>query len=66
MARSTDTIKFLTLDELARLFVVTRANARDRALFLLAYRHGLRASKVGVLRIDDTEISEGCVSQSIV
>ena len=66
MARSTDTIKFLTLDELARLFVVTRAHARDWALFLIAYRHGLRASEVGVLRIDDTEISERCVSQSIV
>ena len=51
----TDTIKFLTLDELARLFIATRANARDRALFLVAYRHGLRASEVGLLRIDDID-----------
>ena len=51
MPRSpTDTIRFLTLEELARLFAVTRASARDRALFLLAYRHGLRASEVGLLR----------------
>lgn len=56
MARSTDTIKFLTLDELARLFIATRANARDRALFLVAYRHGLRASEVGLLRIDDIDL----------
>jgi site-specific recombinase XerD len=56
MAHSpTDTIKFLTLDELARLFIATRANARDRALFLVAYRHGLRASEVGLLRIDDID-----------
>ena len=35
-------IKFLTADELQRLFSVIAAK-RDRALFLLAYRHGLRA-----------------------
>jgi hypothetical protein len=45
MPRSpTETIRFLTLEEFARLFAATRANPRDRALFLLAYRHGLRAS----------------------
>jgi type 1 fimbriae regulatory protein FimB len=56
MPRSpTDTIRFLTLEELARLFTATRANARDRALFLLAYRHGLRASEVGLLRTDDID-----------
>ena len=42
MARSpTDTIKFLTFDELGRLFAATRTSARDRALFLIAYRHAL-------------------------
>ena len=56
MPRSpTDTIRFLTLEELARLFTATRVNARDRALFLLAYRHGLRASEVGLLRTDDID-----------
>jgi site-specific recombinase XerD len=56
MPRSpTDTIRFLTLEELARLFTATHANARDRALFLLAYRHGLRASEVGLLRTDDID-----------
>jgi integrase len=53
MTRSpTDTIKFLTLEEIARLFAAARANPRDRALFLIAYRHGLRASEVGQLRVD--------------
>ena len=56
MARSpTETIRFLTLDELARLFAVARRNLRDRALFLIAYRHGLRASEVGLLRIEDLD-----------
>ena len=56
MARApTDTIRFLTLDELGRLLAATRASARDRALFLLAYRHGLRASEVGLLRAEDLD-----------
>jgi integrase len=56
MARSpTETIRFLSLEELARLFAVARASPRDRALFLIAYRHGLRASEVGLLRTDDID-----------
>jgi hypothetical protein len=56
MARSpTDTIRFLTLGELARLFAVVRASPRNRALFLIAYRHGLRASEVGLLLTDDLD-----------
>jgi integrase len=56
MARPpTDTIRFLTLEELARLFAAVRASPRDRALFLIAYRHGLRASEVGLLRTDDID-----------
>ena len=49
----TETIRFLTLDELGRLLATTRESTRDRALFLLAYCHGLRASEVGLLRGDD-------------
>ena len=52
----TETIRFLTLDELGRLLAATRGSARDRALFLLAYRHGLRASEVGLLRGDDLDL----------
>jgi integrase/recombinase XerD len=56
MTRSpTDTIKFLTLEEIARLFAAARVNPRDRVLFLIAYRHGLRASEVGLLRVDDVD-----------
>jgi integrase len=56
MGRSpTETISFLTLAELGRLFAAARSNPRDRALFLVAYRHGLRASEVGLLRIEDID-----------
>ena len=50
----TDTIKFLTLEEFKRLFAAIKSK-RDRALFLLAYRHGLRASEVGNLRRADLD-----------
>ena len=57
MARSpTDTIKFLTPDEIGRLLAAAQANVRDRALFLIAYRHGLRASEVGLLRAGDLDL----------
>jgi integrase len=47
MPRSpTGTIRFLTLEELTQLFAAAGASLRDRALFLIAYRHGLRASDV--------------------
>jgi integrase len=52
----TDTIRFLTLDELGRLLAATRGSVRDRALFLVAYRHGLRASEVGLLRAEDLDL----------
>jgi site-specific recombinase XerD len=51
------TIQFLTQAELRALFrVITRK--RDRALFLVAYRHGLRASEVGLLRVDDLNLEQ--------
>ncbi len=52
----TDTIRFLTLDELGCLLAATHGSVRDRAMFLLAYRHGLRASEVGVLRAEDLDL----------
>lgn len=57
----TDTIKFLTLDEFKRLFSVI-ASKRDRPLFLLAYRHGLRASEVGLLHVPDVDFKNLRVS----
>ena len=57
MPRSpTETIRFLTLDETARLLHAIGAHRRDRALFLIAYRHGLRASEVGLLRVEDLDL----------
>src|ERR687895_2165529 len=50
-------IQFLTQPELRALFrVITRK--RDRALFLVAYRHGLRASEVGLLHLDDLNLAQ--------
>lgn len=49
-----ETIKFLTLDEFGRLFKLI-SDKRDRAIFLIAYRHGLRASEIGLLQIDDLD-----------
>jgi integrase len=42
------TISFLTQEETKRLFAAIPTK-RDRALFLTAYRHGLRASEIGML-----------------
>jgi site-specific recombinase XerD len=54
---SAQKIHFLTQPELRALFrVITRK--RDRALFLIAYRHGLRASEVGLLHVDDVNFAQ--------
>lgn len=52
------TIKYLTQDELKRLLGVI-TNKRDKAIFLIAYRHGLRASEVGMLRPSDVDLARG-------
>jgi len=49
-----ESIKFLTQAELTRLLSVIK-NRRDRAIFLIAYRHGLRASEVGRLQVSDVD-----------
>lgn len=51
-ARRMERIKFLTVDEWRRFFAAMESR-RDRALFLIAYRHGLRASEVGLLHRTD-------------
>lgn len=56
-ARSrTETIKFLTPEETGRLFSVIKSR-RDRALFLIAYRHGLRAGEIGLLQTTDFDFN---------
>jgi type 1 fimbriae regulatory protein FimB len=56
-AERIETIRFLTLDELKRLFAAI-ADKRDRAMFLVAYRHGLRASEVGLLQKNDVHLKQ--------
>jgi site-specific recombinase XerD len=52
------TIKYLTQDELKRLFGVIN-NKRDKAIFLVAYRHGLRIREVGMLKVEDVDVNRG-------
>jgi site-specific recombinase XerD len=54
----TDTIKFLSQDEAGRLFHELGENKRNKAIFLVAYRHGLRASEVGLLRTSDLDFKK--------
>ncbi len=54
-------IHFLTQDELRRLFKVIRSK-RDKAIFLVAYRHGLRASEIGLLQRADVDMKQGRIS----
>jgi type 1 fimbriae regulatory protein FimB len=51
-------ITFLTQDEVRRLLAVITGK-RDRALFQLAYHHGLRASEVSLLQRDDVHEKQG-------
>ncbi len=51
-------ITFLTQDEGRRLFGVIHGK-RDRALFRLAYHHGLRASEVSLRQRDDLHEKQG-------
>jgi site-specific recombinase XerD len=50
-------INFLTQDEMRRLFDAIDSK-RDYAIFLLAYRHGLRVSEVGMLRTADLDLKQ--------
>lgn len=54
-------ITFLTQDEVRQLFKVIRSK-RDKAIFLVAYRHGLRASEVGLLQRTDIDIKRGRIN----
>jgi type 1 fimbriae regulatory protein FimB len=51
-------LTFLTQDEVRRLFAVI-TGMRDRALFPLAYHHGLRASEVSLLQRQDIHDRQG-------
>jgi integrase len=54
---------FLTTDEtLAVLKAARERSARDWAMVLLAYRHGLRASEVCGLKLADIDLKAGSIS----
>lgn len=53
MSNRSDTI-YLTQDELKRL-IDAIVSKRDKAIFVLSYRYGLRASEVGLLRREDVD-----------
>src|SRR5262245_46205601 len=55
------TIHFLTQDELRQLFKAIHSK-RDKAIFLVAYRHGLRASEIGLLQRADVDAKQGRIS----
>ena len=50
-------INFLTQAETRRLFHAIDSK-RDTAMFLLAYRHGLRASEIGLLSTADLDLKQ--------
>ena len=51
---------FLTQDELRRVKGIR--SKRDKAIFLVAYRYGLRASEIGLLQRTDVEAKQGRIS----
>ena len=59
--RRKQTIQFLTQDETRRLFKAIKKR-RDRALFLTAYRHGLRVSEVSLLQRGDLDLKAGRIT----
>src|SRR5919107_363470 len=59
--RGSGTLQFLTQEELKHLLAVIKEK-RDKALFLLAYRHGLRASEIGLLQRTDVDLKQGRIT----
>jgi integrase len=59
--RGSWTMQFLTQEEPKRL-PATINDKRDKALFLLAYRHGLRASEIGLLQRTDVDLKQGRIT----
>ncbi len=54
-------ITFLTQEEMQNLFSAIKTK-RDRAIFAVAYRHGLRASEVGMLQLTDVDLKAGRIT----
>src|SRR5579862_5592002 len=56
--KDTRNIKYLTEEEITRLFKVIDS-VRDRAIFRVGYHRGLRASEVGLLQMSDYRAAAG-------
>src|SRR5437868_3825147 len=55
--RAKSSMSFLTPDEILRVLCVAKErSARDHAMILLTYRHGLRASEVCGLKLDRIDL----------
>lgn len=52
---------YLTQEEITRLLAAIPSK-RDRAIFLTAYRHGLRASEIGLLNRTDIDLKRGRIT----
>lgn len=52
----TETIKYLTEEETAKFFK-SIDSTRDRAIFMVMYKRGLRASEIGMLQLSDWQIA---------
>ena len=59
--RGNRVVTFLTQEELRKLLNVIK-HKRDRAIVLTAYRHGLRASEIGLLQRNDIDFKQGRVT----
>ncbi|MBI3799370.1 MAG: tyrosine-type recombinase/integrase [Deltaproteobacteria bacterium] len=57
----TETITHLTQDEMRSLLDAITSK-RDYALFLIAYRHGLRSSEMGLLQKTDIDFERGRIT----
>ena len=57
MPRTGHTIKFFTHREMARTLCIAKdRSARDYAMILLAYRHGLRCAEICGMRLDQVDL----------
>ncbi len=59
--RADRAITYLTQEEVQNLFAAIKTK-RDRAIFAVAYRHGLRASEVGMLQLTDLDLKAGRIT----
>lgn len=55
-------MKALTQDELHKVLRLASANARDHTIILLAFRHGMRASEVCNLAMNDVDLANGQIT----